>query len=43
MIPGYSYMNLVRQFAIAKGLNFFTVEQQLIARRLYEERAALLN
>lgn len=43
MIPAIPYMNRVREFARRRGLFFFTVRDQMIARRLYERYAALKN
>lgn len=42
-IPAVPYMNLVRQYAQARGLLFFTIKDIGIARRLYEQHAATLN
>lgn len=42
-IPAIPYMSLVRSFAKAKGLPFFTWNEQCIAIQLYNERAEKLN
>jgi hypothetical protein len=42
-MPGRKYYQILLQFAQARGLFFFTLEQQNIARRLYEERAKTQN
>lgn len=42
-IYAIGYMKLVKQFADATGLPFFTMQQMLIARRLYEHFAAENN
>jgi hypothetical protein len=43
MIPAIPYFKAVKQYAEARGLNFFTWEQQQIAIRLYNEHAKLNN
>ena len=42
-IKGIKYMRLVLMFAQSAGLPFFTTTDQMIARRLYENFAAINN
>jgi hypothetical protein len=42
-LPALPFMKVVAQFAHAKGLKFFTWQQQLNAITIYEANASVLN
>lgn len=42
-VPAIPYMTLVKQFALAKGLRFFTWPEMQHAAILYDIQAKLLN
>lgn len=41
--PAIPYMLLVKQFALAKGIRFFTWEEMVHAAKLYDEKAQFQN
>lgn len=42
-VPAYPYLMIVRNYAKAKGLKFWTVRDMKNVIALYEEKAKLLN
>lgn len=43
MLPAISYMNCVKQYAIAHGMKFFTWDEMKKAIAAYEQIAAIKN
>lgn len=42
-VPAIPFMTIVKQFALARGLKFFTCKDQMNAVKYYESVAKILN
>lgn len=42
-VPAHMYFKILLQYAMAQGLRFFTVEEQMKVKARYENFAALKN